>query len=968
MIRILQPWYLVLLVFLPLLWYSARSIRVMGYGRKTLALVLRTLVFTLLILALADLVYQNQGDRLSVFFVLDRSASVPQDEQEFSLNYVQQRIGELPQYDKAGIIFFGKDASIQDNPREDIQLIEYQPIIDTGGTDIEAAIGLAMAAFPEDTQKRIVLLTDGNQTQGEAESAIQRALANNIDVRVLPLQYSYAQDALVEDVVIPQYIQEKEPFNVKVVVNAQEAGNGILRLMENGEVVAEEEVVLHQGKNAFTIPRTNDQGGFYTYDAVIEAENDSRPSNNRSQNFTIIQGTPRVLLLDTDTVEGENLAAALVSEGIQVDYRTPEYLPGIMQEFQLYDSIILSNVPASDISPTQQEMLELAVKDLGVGLVMIGGPESFGAGGYLNTPIERALPLSMEVKQQRMIPSGALALIMHSMEIPQGNHWARQISLEALNVLSRNDYMGFLYFNSRNGQEDWLFDMAKVGTKTAMRNAIEGMPSNAIGDMPTFIPTIDMALKSLQSVSANKKHIVILSDGDPQRPTPAKLQEVRDAGITISTVCISPHNPQNADIMQAIAELGGGNFYHVKDNTNLPKIFIKEASVIRKNLLVEETFTPAVVSHSDIIEGFDEGFPTLDGFVVTSSRPEAETIMVTHRQDPLLAQWRYGLGKTVAFTSDAKSRWAGQWVSWENYAKFWSQLVRWTIRSSDEDQFQVMSTVEGDKIRVVVDAVTPDGGFLNQLKFQANAIDPKVESKLFEMVQTQPGRYEGTFEAKEAGSYVISMAYDGGEDIEGHITSGVSVPFSPEHVTTQHNSAMLKRIADLSGKTVLAVDENVFLHDLPAVGEMKHLWQLCLGLAVFLFFLDIAVRRLYFELTQVQRFLQNAWDIITSPFRPRTATLGPATEQIGALMQAKARVHQPVERTMAERESFAAKLDQTKDEDIEDVTVEKTYQKPAWQEVKKGEEAPAFEDNEQDSYTSALFKAKQRAQKSQEKK
>lgn len=967
MIRILQPWFLVLLLFLPLLWYTARNIRVMGYGRKTLTVVLRTIVFVLLILALADLVYQNQGDRLSVFFVVDRSASVPLDEQEFSLNYVQQKLGELPQDDKAGIIFFGKDASIQDNPREDIQLTEYQPIIDTSGTDIESAIGLAMAAFPEDTQKRIVLLTDGNQTQGETEMAVQRALANDIDVRLLPLQYSYSQDALVEDIIIPQYIQEKEPFNVKVIVNAQEEGSGVLRLMENGEVVAEEAVDLKQGKNAFTIPRSNEQGGFYTFDAIIEAENDSRPSNNRSQNFTIVQGTPRVLLLETEPGEGQNLAAALVSEGIDVDYHTPEYLPGILHEFQLYDSIILSNVPASDISPTQQEMLELAVKDLGVGLVMIGGPDSFGAGGYLNTPVERALPVTMDVKQQRMIPSGALALIMHSMEIPQGNHWAREISLEALNVLSRNDYMGFLYFNSRGFKEDWLFDMAKVGTKTRMRNEIMNMPGNAIGDMPTFVPTMDMAFESLQKVNANKKHLVILSDGDPQRPTPAKLQAIRDAGITISTVCISPHSPQNADIMQAIAEVGGGNFYHVKDNTNLPKIFIKEASVIRKNLLIEETFDPVLTSFSDIIEGFGEGFPSLDGYVVTSQRPEAETIMVTHKQDPLLAQWRYGLGKSVIFTSDAKSRWAGQWISWANYAKFWSQMVRWTIRSGDEDQFQVMSTVEGDKIRVVIDAVTPDGGFMNQLNFTANAIDPNVQSSGFDVVQTQPGRYEGTFAANEAGSYVISMAYEGQDDVEGHLTSGVSVPFSPEHSTTQHSASMQKRIADLGGKPFLSVEENVFLHDLAAVGEMKHLWPLCLGLAIFFFFLDIAVRRLYFELTQVQKFFQRVWDTISSPFRSRTATLGPATDQIGALMQAKARVHQPSEKSTAQRESFAATLDQTTDEEIEESSVETVINKPAWNEVKPGEEAPSFEDTEENSYTSALFKAKQRAQQQKKK-
>ncbi len=966
MIRVLQPWFLVLLVFLPLLWYTARNIRVLGYGRKTLTLVLRTLVFVLLILALADVVYQDQGDRLTTYFLIDRSESIPPDEQHFSLNYVQQRLGEMPEDDKAGLIFFGKEASIQDLPdrNADIQLLEYQPLIDTRGTDIEAAVGLAMAAFPEDTQKRIVLITDGNQTQGEAQSAVQRAIANHIDVRVLPLQYSYTQDALVEDVMIPQYIQENEPFDVKVVVNAQEDGQGVLRLMENGQVVAEETVELKQGKNAFSIPRSIDQGGFYSFDAVIEAENDTRPSNNRAQNFSIIQGTPRVLLLDTETQEGQNLAAALIAEGIEVDYHTPEYLPGILHEFQIYDSIILSNVPASDMSPSQQEMLELAVKDLGVGLVMIGGPDSFGAGGYLNTPVERALPVTMDVKQQRMIPSGALALIMHSMEIPQGNHWAKEISLEALNVLSRNDSMGFLFFNSMRG-DDWLFEMQKVGDRSMMRNRLLNMPSNAIGDMPSFLPTMNLAFASLQNVEANKKHIVILSDGDPQRPTPARLQEFVDAGITISTVCISPHNQQNIDVMRAIAELGNGNFYHVQNNTNLPKIFIKEASIVRKSLLVEEPFTPVVVNHSGIIEGFSAGFPQLDGFVVTSRRPEAETILLTHRDDPLLAQWRYGLGKTVAFTSDAKSRWAGQWLNWSNYAKFWAQLVRWTIRNAQEDQFQVMTSVEGGRIKVLVDAVTEEGSFMNQLSFRANAIDPDVKSQEFDVVQTQPGRYEGTFPVSSAGSYVISMVYEGEDGDDGNLTTGVSVPFSPEHSTTQENATLLQRLSDISGQPFLSVDDNVFLHDMSAVGEVKHLWPFLLGLAVFFFFLDIAVRRLYFELTQVQKTWQRVVDMVMTPFRRRTAPVGPATGQMGALMQAKARVHQPGERSAEERKSFAEKLDAVKDEDLADMDTDTPEKQSAWHEVKPGEEAPSFEDEERDSYTSALFKAKERASKKQ---
>ncbi|OHE89702.1 MAG: hypothetical protein A3G75_07270, partial [Verrucomicrobia bacterium RIFCSPLOWO2_12_FULL_64_8] len=745
MIRALHPWFLLLLLVLPLVWTMAKRIRVLGHGRKALALFLRTLVFIFLVLAVCEFEYLKWGDRLTVFFVIDRSSSIPPDTQQYSLAYVQERLGSIPRDDQAGIIFFGKTAAIQENPRENVTLVEYQTIVNPEGTDLEAAIGLAMAAFPEDTQRRIVLLTDGNQTQGNAEKAVQRALASGIDLRLLPLTYNYNQDALVEDVIVPSHLQENEPFNVKILVQAQEAGPARLRLTENQQVVAEESVELKPGKNAFLIPRKLDHGGFYQFDASVEAYFDQRPSNNHAQNYSIVQGTPRVLLLDSEYAAGQSLAAALTAEGIQVDYHMPDSLPGTLPELQIYDCIVLSNVSASEFTASQMQMLETGVRDFGMGLVMIGGPDSFGAGGYLGTPVENALPVTMDIKHQRIIPSGALVLIMHSMEIPQGNYWARQISLAALDVLSREDSLGFLYFNSSRGGDDWLFPLMKVGDKQLMRERLLSLQQGTIGDMPSFNTTLEKAYEALLKVEANKKHIVILSDGDPQRPLPGDIQKIRDDNITISTVCISPHNQTNVDVMRAIAELGGGNAYHVTNNKNLPRIFIKEASVIRKNLLIEEEFTPAVNQYHEVIDGFPEGFPPLQGYVVTSVRPEAELLLLTHKQDPLLAVWHYGLGKAAAFTSDAKSRWAKTWLGWSGYAKFWAQVVRWTIRSQQETHFEVAAAVEGDNVRVMVDALTPEGGFLNNLQFNAVSIDPGVKSNPFPLVQTQPGRYEGVF-------------------------------------------------------------------------------------------------------------------------------------------------------------------------------------------------------------------------------
>lgn len=959
MFRILQPWMMLLLILLPLFWLSARNVRVLGRGRKTLALVVRSLVFILLVLCLAEIEYSEQGDRLAIFFILDRSSSIPIDEQQFALTYIQQQIGAIPRDDIARIMFFGKEAVLQQPPGENVNLADYQPMVNTEGTDIEGAIGLAMAAFPEGVQRRIVLLTDGNQTQGDVETAIRRARANGVDVQVMPLRYTYTQEVLVEDVVLPSQIRENEPFHVRVMVTAQEAGPGTLRISENGEIIIDQEVELQPGKNAFSFTREIAETGVYYYDAQVEAENDRRPSNNRAQDFAVVRGMPRVLLLETEFDQAMPMAAALSAEGILVDMRQPEESPSQLRDLQAYDGIILSNVPASRLDFSIQEAMESAVRDLGIGLMMIGGPDSFGAGGYQGTPIERALPVDMDIKQQRVIPSGALVIIMHSTEMPQGNYWTQVISEEAIKVLSRNDYAGFLRY-SNTEQESWLFELEKLGNKRRQLGLIRNLAFEDIGDMPTFDPTMELAYEALLRTNTNTKHMIILSDGDPQVPRQGLMNQIRDARITVSTICVNPHQQRDADVMEDLAEFFDGEYYFIEDNTDLPRIFIKEATVIRRNTLVEEPFTPVVTALSELLTGFEAGFPQLDGYVLSSPKPQTTIVLATHKEDPLLAHWRYGLGKAVAFTSDAKSRWASNWLSWDQYSQFWGQIVRWTLRSEQERDFQIQTMMDGDSIRVAIDALGSEGEFINDLNFSAASIDPAYQSASFTIRQTQPGRYEGTITARDPGSYILKMQYEGENDYGGSLTSGITVPYSPEHATTRQNETVLRRMVAAAGTDFIDTESDIFAHNLVASGESTPLWPLLLALAIILFFTDVAVRRVFFELPQLQAAFQRVVRFILSPFRSRLAPAGPATEQMGSLMQAKQRAFEPKTGVSESKDRLLETLDEVDPLPEEDAAPE-SESKPLWKEARPSQDVPQFEEQKDNEYTSALFRAKLRA-------
>ena len=966
-VEFLRPWMLLFLLLLPGLVVAARGVRVLGRGRKPFVLFLRIVAFLLLVGAVAETQLLREGDVLSVMFVVDRSSSVPEAEWQFAETYLLNQAQRMTRKDRAGVIFFGKQAGIETPPRRKLYLEDFHTVVDAEGTDMARAVRLAMAAFPQESQKRIVLISDGNQTQGSVEAEVRRARANGIEVSVLPLKYEYDNETTLENIIVPPRVRQAEPFNITVVINAQTGGPATLRLFRHGDPIVEQEVELEPGKNAFVIPQSLDQAGFYAYEAVVEPRFDTRGTNNRGESFVTIAGTGKVLYLEGQPEEGIYLSAALEAEGMPVEIRDPLGAPSSLEEYNAYDLIILSDADAADLSLDQQRMIQSAVRDFGVGLLMIGGDNSFGSGGYLGTPVEEALPVTMDVKQRKIIPSGALVMIMHTCELPQANYWAKKMSLAALETLSRHDYMGFLRYH-RQLHESWLFPLERLGSKTKQRSLLQNLGPMDVGDMPNFNKTLEMAYDALMKCKVNVKHIVIMSDGDPSRPTAGIVTKIRDAGITISTVCFDTHNmPANVQVMNQLAAFAKGNAYVVKDSSRLPSIFIKEASHVRRSLIVEEPFTPVVVHPSEVIDGFDEGFPQLLGYVVTSVRPDSQLVFMSDKEDPILALRRYGLGKAAAFTSDAKRRWAQQWLTWDGYAKFWSQLVRWTIRDPGGQFLQVESRVDGQWAHVAIDAIDEEGRFLNGLDIKATAVDPQIQTLRFNFRQTAPGRYEGSFPVERAGTYLISVNVDG-EEFQSNVSTGVSVPFSPELRSVKSNESLLHRIAELGGGRLLDAETTAFTHNLEAHTRRIPLWPQFLGLAIILFFLDICVRRLFFEVPQLRRAAERVVGWAFAPFRRVPVPVGPATEEMGQLMEAKSRAEalhgapspEPVDSSATKKEQLLAALDEASvEEPIHGPAAGRP--RPPVSSIQETPEIP-MEQVPASEYTGSLLEAKRRAQ------
>jgi uncharacterized membrane protein len=839
---------LYLLLALPALawvfWLGWRTEAQMSPWRKWVALTLRTIICLALVLAIAGLQWLLPIEGMNVFFVLDRSDSVPSEQQDAAKNLVNRLAGMKKAVDKAGVIVFGTDASIDRLPNEKIDLQKVEAVVDPQRSDLASAIRLGTAAFPESGQKRLVLMSDGNENMGDAMSAVLTARPLGVTVDVIPLGVSRGNDVFVQKVQVPAKLKKSQPFEVKIFVQADAATAATVRLYRNEQFLGEQKVQLEAGKNLFTFPQSLPDPDFYSYDVRVDATGDPVPQNNRATAFASVRGDPRLLVISSDPEQDQPLAAALQAARLDVKVGGVNSLPNSLAEMDSYDAIFLSNVSAGDLGRETMQLLEAAVRDFGVGLVCVGGDQTYAAGGYRSTPLESTLPVSMELDSKKVLPKGAVALVMHGMEFANGNQVARDCALGVLGALGPDDEMGVVLWD---GTERWVHELAKVGDKRAAGRDIAGMNQ---GDMPSFQGPMEKAYESLKKSSANLKHIIVFSDGDPNAPDDKLMQQIVADRITVSTVLISGHSGPNT--MINIAEQGKGRFYNVTSPSMLPQIFIKETAVILKSAIYEEPFKPQLKSSSEVVRGIGaEEYPNLLGYVATTSKPRAETPLFTHKGDPLLAHWQYGLGRAVAFTSDARPKWARNWMGWERYKQFWSQIAQWSLRRLENADFTTEVAVENGQGVISVEALDDKGNYRNFLDLQTAVVSPKGERLNVRLEQTGPGHYEARFPTKEVGAYLLNlMEMKGGKPL-GSQTVGASVNYSPEFTAPEPNLNLLRRIAESGGGRLLdrtrPATDNPFLHERVKTHQPRDLWESLLKLAVILFVLDVGVRRIQLD-------------------------------------------------------------------------------------------------------------------------
>jgi len=866
-----SPEFLALgLALCALAWWMARR-SMSGLGRRTrrAALLARFLVIALLSGALAEPNIRRESDDIAALAIIDVSRSVPSDQRASSQRYLSEAAGESRAGKRLGVVSVAEEARVQALASE---LVREPQITDPGGdeaSDIASGVRLAMATAPEDAASRLVLATDGNETAGSLLRAAESARAAGVPIDVLPIMYEHGSEVVFERVAAPSAARVGETVSLRFVLRATRAVSGRLSLLVDGRPVdldASSEALsapidLEEGVNVRTVPVTIPGVGAQRFEAVFEPDDpgdDAFPENNRAGAVTFVAGEGRVLAYTVDPEAAAPVLDALRSSEVEVIVRDPAEGHASLEELAAHDGVALVDVPADRFTRRQQEELRAYVHDLGGGLLVIGGERSYGAGGWIGSPLADALPVKLDPPQKRELPRGALALVMHSTEAPRGNYWGQQTALAAAGALTRNDLVGVLEYSWEVGA-GWTYPLSPVGDGSGVRRAINNL---AFGDMPDFNTTMSLALRDLSAANAGQKHVIIISDGDPSGPGPALIQRFVEAGISISTVSVFPHGGSvtGGDVrkMQAIAQTTGGQAYYIGPGSalqmsDLPQIFIREAKTIQRALIWEgDPFTPEPQGVGAVTMRGVGAVPPISGYIVTADREGLSQVTLRgQEEDPVLAQWQHGLGRVVAFMSDATTKWSPDWVAWPGYEAFWRQHLRWAMRPAGSHNVRITTREDGDRTRVVVDALNAEGERLNFARFQGRVVRPDMESEGVELRQTGPGRYEGSFDSQAPGSYVLNLRYDApgeaGQLRSGSVQASVVRSAGEERRRLTDNRSLLQQVADLTGGRVLPptpAQAELFSRDgLRPPVSLRPVWLAASALAMGLFLLDVGIRR-----------------------------------------------------------------------------------------------------------------------------
>jgi len=869
---LLLPVLLVALAFIgwPRLAYRRR--------RDSVSLVIRSVLVTLLVLGLAGIQMTLAADKLAVVFLIDASDSVSPALQSQAVEYVRTAADAMGPQDYAAVVVFGADALVEIPITQQLELVQIGSNPVRLNTDLAEAIRLGLALFPADTAKRMVVLSDGRQTVGDAVEVARLAAATDVQIDYVYLgvegqdQQALGPEMMISDVHVPSTVNEGETFKLTVTLEANRRNSAAeLRVLSAGQVIARREVELQPGQTNVIFEVQAPTAGPLDLSVVLEPRSaDGFYQNNQLAAFTQVTGPPRVLLITSEAREVEALSAALEESGLVIDERGPNELPIGLAPLSRYNSSVLANVAATEMSARRLDYLQAYVRDLGGGLLVLAGPNSYGVGGYFKTPLEETLPVEMRIKDRERVPRLTMLFVIDrsgSMQMSSTGgvtnlELAKEATIRSFDLLDYEDRVGVMSFDM---SAYYVLPIQTVETDANREMMRMQVGTLRPGGGTNIRQAILHADEQLRGDPSDLKHIILLTDGgaDQTGIVAAVDRMYENYGITTSVVAVGP-TVDNENFLRDLADAGRGQFHLATDISTIPAIFTSETLLATRAYISEEEFFPTLAMRHPILSGIDS-LPSLKGYIATTAKETASVILRGPFEDPILAAWQYGLGKAVAFTSDASSRWGANWVTWPGYAAFWSQAVRWTITEDTANQVEARVTERGEQAYLTVDVRDTEGDYLNGLQLEAAVISAQLDALTLRLQQVAPGRYEAAFTPQREGAYFITIA--GSSPADAAVfqpqsithTTGWVLSYSAEYRLDvmgdqgDESELLLAQIAAVTGgESLRDSPDRAFLHNLNQERASQPIWPYLVLAGLLLLPFDIAMRRLVITARDVE--------------------------------------------------------------------------------------------------------------------
>lgn len=818
------------------LWWWYREERRLAGARKKMVAALRGSLFLFLILAVAGTSLKAPVNGQQTVFVVDESKSIGSS--KGAVTWIQEAISQKTPEDGWAVLGTGEKPSVEyPLSQKDSAAIELGGVKNPNFTNLAAGLRLSEGLLDSGYRSRVLLLSDGEQNVGDAVAEAALLKERGIRVDVAPLERNVGDEVLIHSVNLPATLYQDEQFALQAVVDSTVATTAQVRVYEDDQAVATTTVQVQKGETRLSIPLSAKATGFHRYRVELQAGIDSLTANNTAYAFGEVAGKPQVLIIEGQAGAARWLSETLKASGMGHQVQSVKTAPETLDELRRYAVLVLANVPATELPEPTQKAIEVAVREFGMGLMMTGGQDSFGLGGYFDTPVEKALPVYMDLRNKKETPSLGLMLVVDrsgSMEVRK-MEIAKEGARRAASMLGAQDTLGVVAFDSLPW---WVVEPVKVTDKQDLLDKISSIRANG---GTSIYPALADAFANLQDVEAKRKHIILLTDGQSEMGDyDGLLAQMKEQGITLSTVGVG----DGADIglLSYLAEQGGGRFYQTDDSSNVPMIFTKETAMAGKTYILDQPFTPELGRAGEWRPLFADGVPQINAMIATTAKETADVVLSHPAEgEPLLARWQYGLGRAIAWTSDAQGVWSNQWANWSGSSPFWNQLLTWLLpqyQSAGLDLRTAVTAGQG-QLQVKMKSSSATGSVL-----KAQIIDEDLNVQEVPLMLKSPGEYTGTYAASRPGTYMVQVTEEQNGKPLSVASTGVSVSYSPEYHLPKAGGELLEQIAAAGGGAVLSDPSEAFADNLPTSWQGRDLSLLFLLLATCIWPLDVALRRL----------------------------------------------------------------------------------------------------------------------------